>query len=398
LLLSVTTKDEVRLPAAVGENVTLIVQVLFAPSEPPQVLVSAKLPGLAPVNVKPLMDSVAFPVLFSVTAWAALVVPRFWLLNVRLVGETAANGPLPVPVKFTVCGLLVALSVRVNVAVRVPGPVGVNVILMVQLPPAATELPQVFVSEKSPGLVPVAWMPVMVKAVVPVLFRVMVWAPLGDPTDWLLYERVEAERLVTGPLPVPVKLTVCGLPKALSVMLTEAVRLPVAVGAKVTLILQLPPAGTELPQLLDSLKSPAFVPVTAMPVMVKAAVPVLLRVTACAALVVPRIWLLKVRLVELRLTVGPPPVPVRLTLCTLPATLLLLSVMVKVAVRVPGSVGEKVTLMVQLPPAATELPQLLFWPKSPGLLPPNAKPATLKASFPVLVRVTVWAGLVVPSV
>ena len=46
--------------------------------------------------------------------------------------------------------------------------------------------------------------------------------------------------------------------------------------------------------------------------------------------------------------------PARLTLCVLPATLLLLSVMVKVAVRVPGAAGVKVTLRVQLLLAATE--------------------------------------------
>ena len=49
---------------------------------------------------------------------------------------------------------------------------------------------------------------------------------------------------------MPVRLTVCGLPVALSVMVTEAVRLPGAVGVKVTLMVQLPPAGTELPQVL----------------------------------------------------------------------------------------------------------------------------------------------------
>lgn len=76
-----------------------------------------------------------------------------------------------------------ALSVRVSVADRVPGPVGVKVIVIAQLPPGATELPQVLVSEKSPAFVPIIWMPVMVKAVFPVLFRVNVWDPLGDPTD-----------------------------------------------------------------------------------------------------------------------------------------------------------------------------------------------------------------------
>ena len=53
------------------------------------------------------------------------------------------------------------------------------------------------------------------------------------------------------------------------------------------------------------------------------------------------------------------PVPVRLTLCVLPGTLLLLSVMINVAVPVPGAVGVKVTLMVQLLLAATEPPQAL---------------------------------------
>ena len=49
---------------------------------------------------------------------------------------------------------------------------------------------------------------------------------------------------------MPERLTDCGLPLALSVMLTEAVRLPLAVGMKVTLIVQLLPAATELPHVL----------------------------------------------------------------------------------------------------------------------------------------------------
>ena len=59
-----------------------------------------------------------------------------------------------------------------------------------------------------------------------------------------------AERLTTVAVPVPERLTVCGLPLALSVMLTAAVRLPLAAGVNVTLIVQLAPAGTELPQVL----------------------------------------------------------------------------------------------------------------------------------------------------
>ena len=53
---------------------------------------------------------------------------------------------VPVPVRRAVCGLLVALSVTVTETVRAPKAVGVKVTLMVQLPPAATELPQLLVS------------------------------------------------------------------------------------------------------------------------------------------------------------------------------------------------------------------------------------------------------------
>ena len=73
-------------------------------------------------------------------------------------------------------------------------------------------------------------------------------------------------------------------------IVTEAVRLPGAIGVKVTLMEQLAPAATELPHvLLDNEKSPVFVPVTATLEIFSVAVPVLLRVTGCAALGVPKV-------------------------------------------------------------------------------------------------------------
>ena len=87
-------------------------------------------------------------------------------------------------------------------------------------------------------------------------------------------------------MPVPERLTVCGLALALSVMLTEALRVPEAEGVKVTLIVQLAPAATELPHALVCAKSPGLVPETAMPVMLRVALPVLRRVTVPAVLVV----------------------------------------------------------------------------------------------------------------
>ena len=92
------------------------------------------------------MLNAAFPVLLRVTLCATLVVPTFWLPNVRLVGETLVPAAAPVPVRLTVCGLPAALSEILTVAVRVPAAVGVNVTLIMQLSFAATELPQVFVS------------------------------------------------------------------------------------------------------------------------------------------------------------------------------------------------------------------------------------------------------------
>ncbi len=72
------------------------------------------------------------------------------------------------------------------------------------------------------------------------------------PTDWFPKARLAGERLAAGAVlaPVPERLTVWGLPLALSAMLSVAVPEPLAEGLKVTLIVQLAPAATELPQLL----------------------------------------------------------------------------------------------------------------------------------------------------
>jgi hypothetical protein len=92
--------------------------------------------------------------------------------------------------------------------------------------------------------------------------------------------------LIPASAPVPVRLTVCAL--MLFAMETEAVRVPLAEGLKVTLTTQLAPAATELPQLLLWAKSPAFVPLTVMLDTVSEALPGLLTVTDCAALVLAR--------------------------------------------------------------------------------------------------------------
>jgi hypothetical protein len=69
----------------------------------------------------------------------------------------------------------------------------------------------------------------------------------------------------------------------LSEILRVPVLIPAAVGLKVTEIVQLAPALTVVPQVLVWEKSPLGV----MLEMVRVTVPVLARVTICAALVVP---------------------------------------------------------------------------------------------------------------
>jgi hypothetical protein len=83
------------------------------------------------------------------------------------------------------------------------------------------------------------------------------------------------ERLTTGAVPVPVRLTdwVAGL--ALSVMVREPLLEPLAVGVKVTLRVQLAATATLEPQVLVWEKSP----LTVMLVMLRSALPVFLRVT-----------------------------------------------------------------------------------------------------------------------
>jgi hypothetical protein len=128
-----------------------------------------------------VMLSAALPVLLKVTACGGLVVPTVWLLKVKLVGDKdTAGDPLdvPEPIRLTVCGLLLALSLTVIVPVSVPVVVGLNVTLIVQLAPAAKLEPQLFVSAK---LALVAML-LIVRLVVPVLVSVTGCAVLVVPT------------------------------------------------------------------------------------------------------------------------------------------------------------------------------------------------------------------------
>jgi len=128
----------------------------------------------------------------------------------------------------------------------------------------------------------------------PVLVKVTVSAPLVVPTfSGVLNVKEVALNVAVGTTPVPDKVTACGDPVALSVIVSVPLRVPVAVGVKVTEIVQFLPPATLAPQVLVSAKSPeATIDVT-----VNAACPELASETVSAVLVVPTLWELKVRLV-----------------------------------------------------------------------------------------------------
>lgn len=179
--LSVTLTAALRVAATAGVNVTLIVQLapaarVFEPVG--QVFVCAKLAEFAPVIVMPLMLSAALPLLVRVMLFAGLVLPTLTLPKLRLVGLSVTAGAVgfcPVPLKAMACGLLAALSAMLTLAVREPVADGVNVTLMVQVPPGASvagPIGQVLVWAKSPGFVPPGAMLLMVSAAVPLLVRV----------------------------------------------------------------------------------------------------------------------------------------------------------------------------------------------------------------------------------
>src|SRR3954469_19816337 len=189
---------------------------------------------------------------------------------------------------------------------------------------------------------------------------------------------------VVVPMPLPVRAMVAGLLLALPVRVTLPVRVPDEVGLKVTVTVQEAPTASD-EQLLVCAKSP----VAATEEMVAVVVPVLLTLTVCAALVEPTIVPANDRLDGPADRIGPgaTPLPDSGIVLVMPD-----AVTVRLPVRAPVAVGVNLTLTVQEPPAAIELPHVLVCAKSPVM----ATPVTGAAAVPELVIVTVWAALVDP--
>ena len=142
--LSVIFTLPVRVPLAVGANVTLIVQLELAATVPLlQVvpLASAKLPLTVGV---PRVKGV-FPVFVSVTVFGPLVVPTVCAGKARLPVLSVAFGLITWAVSCTRCGLAAVLSMILSMAVEA---IGLKIFAEAKIP---TKIGQLFPGGNIPG-------------------------------------------------------------------------------------------------------------------------------------------------------------------------------------------------------------------------------------------------------
>jgi hypothetical protein len=391
-----------RFPDSCGANATLAVQLAEAASVVPHVFEEIlKSPGFVPPSAILLMFNVVVPLFVRVAAFAAPVFPIVTETQLIVVGLTEALPDVvadPVPVNATACGLFVAESVKLSVAVRAPDAVGLKITAAEQLAAAARLAPQLFDEIlKSPAFVPVIATPlIVIDALVP-FASVDDIAELLDPTLTLPNES-EVGLADTDPAaaPVPVNATFCGLLLAESVKLNVAVRVPDAVGLKITAAAQVCDAATlVLQEFVEILKSPAFVPVIATPLMVIAVLVPFVSVEDIAELLDPTLRLPNESDVGLTVTdAAAAPVPVSVIVCGL---LLAESVKFSVAERTPVAVGLNAIFAVQLDEAPSVDPQvLLSILKSPGSAPASATLLIVIEAEPLLVSVTTFCAPVLP--
>jgi len=121
-----------------------------------------------------------------------------------------------------------------------------------------------------------------------------------------------------GATPVPYKLTAVGLLDALETILKSPLKDPEALGLKVTEIVQVALAVSDVSQPFVSANEDEFAPPSVAPLIDSDPVPVLVTIIDCAALVVPVAWLEKVKLAELTEIAGALVVQVTEILVTLP--------------------------------------------------------------------------------
>ena len=166
----------------------------------------------------------------------------------------------PVPVAKTTCGLPDPLSEMVMEPKLAIPALGVKVTAITQLLFGCNGAPvHLSVSEKSP----LAMMLEKTRGVVPLLVTITSCGELDVPTGCVPKARLEVDNVTVDVLPV--KLTMWGLPGALSLIVSDAFRIPWAVGVNVTVSVQVAPTFREpIGQVVVSAKSPGSFPARVM--------------------------------------------------------------------------------------------------------------------------------------
>lgn len=318
----------------------------------------------------------------SVTDLAELVEPTAVVLKLNAVADNV-TGALPVPLRLSVCGLLMALSAKANVPLAAPSAAGVNVTPTLQVAPAATAVPHVLL-EIANGPPAATEMPVKVSATLSLLVTVTVFAGLVLPNASVPKLKLVAEKL-SGALPLPVKLTIC-VP-ALSVIVRTPEVAPITVGANTTLMVHDAEGASAKLQLLLWLKGP----VTAMLVICSSPVPLLCTVTLLALLVFPITCEENEIAAGVIVADGVVPVPESASACDVPR-LEESSVTLMVPASVPVAAGLNVTDTTQLDAGSSVVGQLFVSENGP--VAENVSASMLLP--PKLLTVMVCGALVEP--
>jgi hypothetical protein len=236
--------------------------------------------------------------------------------------------------------------------------VGVNVTLIVQDAPTPREVvEQLSVSAKSP----VMEMLTLVTVICPLFVTVTDWAAAVVPVVVCAKVKLVGFSVMFPETPLALRVTVCGLPAALSLIVRVPERSPTCEAFTATEIVQLAPGASDAPQVFELVKSPPL-GVVVIPVMESGAVPVFCNVTwagvpsgRAVVRVLSGTFPKFSRLAETTAT-GSVPTPVKVTVeaCCTPEA----SRIFKLPVCGPVERGVKVTPITQELPAASWAPQL----------------------------------------
>ncbi len=198
----------------------------------------------------PEMLSVPPELLVRVTVCGALVVPTVCAAKVRLVGASV-TGTAPVPESPTICVPGLPESAIATEPLIDPVSVGVKVTDSVHFADLASAPPQGLVPLPTAEKLPEAVMELIV--IVPVLLLVTVTTLAAAVAPTPVEVKVsDAGLMVSGtagpPVAVPVSPTICGVKAPLVKMSRAPLIEPLYCGVKVTVIVQLEPAASEVLQ------------------------------------------------------------------------------------------------------------------------------------------------------